>query len=201
MPKQSRMREEAESCVLLQKRMRGILARRKTDAVRAEEMAFLGFSRPTDLGGDDPFVKAKENAEKRKLTQKLNQALYEEAQLYLTQEIDDLTGLTKVEETLKERREWVQKYKLDHNGKYPNDANAFYVEQKKAEAEAAAAEEEEMQNTGFKRETRTKKGGKAGKKDDSRKGIGANETVRKFDAFTTEFADHWEGRDESKNLD
>ena len=37
--------QEAESCVFIQRRIRGILARKAVDRMREEEMEFLGMAR------------------------------------------------------------------------------------------------------------------------------------------------------------
>lgn len=70
--------------------MRGILARRKVDRERHKEMAFLGIMRVPDPNVVDPFVQLKETEEKRKMTQKLNYALYEEAMISMKEELDEL---------------------------------------------------------------------------------------------------------------
>ena len=67
-PFQSRQQQESESCVFLQKRMRGILARRKVDLERHKEMAFLGITHVKDPNAVDPYVQLKETQEKRKMT-------------------------------------------------------------------------------------------------------------------------------------
>lgn len=41
----SKDQKEIESCVILQRRMRGILARKKVEEMRDEEMEFLGMKR------------------------------------------------------------------------------------------------------------------------------------------------------------
>ena len=54
---------ENESCCFIQRRIRGILARKYVDRLREEEMEFLGMSRkkktPTELM-NDPIAKMEE---------------------------------------------------------------------------------------------------------------------------------------------
>jgi len=52
--------KEIESCVVLQRRMRGILARKTVDGMREEEMEFLGMKRKKKTQEDllnDPIKK------------------------------------------------------------------------------------------------------------------------------------------------
>ena len=132
-PFQSRQQQESESCVFLQKRMRGILARRKVRIERHKEMAFLGIMHIKDENKDDPFEKLRETEEKRKMTQKLNYALYEEAMISMKEELDDLTGTTKMEEMIKDRRQWIRRYQSEHNNKLPDDIKLYHDQFKKEE--------------------------------------------------------------------
>jgi hypothetical protein len=55
--------QENESCVFIQRRIRGILARKHVDRLREEEMEFLGMSRKKKSPADminDPVKKAGE---------------------------------------------------------------------------------------------------------------------------------------------
>ena len=61
--------QENESCVLLQKHMRGILARKHVEKMRAEEMEFLGMQRKKKTAQeerDDPIKKMEQTRKERK---------------------------------------------------------------------------------------------------------------------------------------
>ena len=64
--------KEIESCVMLQKRMRGILARKAVEKVRLEEMEFLGMQRKTKTKEEllnDPIKKMDQMKLERKKIQ------------------------------------------------------------------------------------------------------------------------------------
>lgn len=64
--------KEIESCVMLQKRMRGILARKAVEKVRLEEMEFLGMQRKTKTTEEllnDPIKKMDQMKLERKKIQ------------------------------------------------------------------------------------------------------------------------------------
>ena len=82
--------KENESCVFIQRRIRGILARKFVDRLREEEMEFLGMSRkkktPTDLL-KDPLKKQDQTLQERKETQETHNERYLEALKDIQEEI------------------------------------------------------------------------------------------------------------------
>jgi hypothetical protein len=56
MPEGSKDVQEVESCVFIQRRMRGIYARKLIENMRAKERVFLGFeARKKEKGEEDPL--------------------------------------------------------------------------------------------------------------------------------------------------
>ena len=65
----SKESQENESCVFLQKRMRGILARKYVERLRCEEMEFLGMvkkQKTPDEERSDPIKKMEQTRKERK---------------------------------------------------------------------------------------------------------------------------------------
>ena len=66
---QNNENKEAESCVFMQRRIRGILARKYVERMREEEMEFLGMCRkkksPAELM-NDPLKKMNETMKERR---------------------------------------------------------------------------------------------------------------------------------------
>lgn len=54
---------ENEATLVIQRRMRGIIARKRIDEIRQEEMVFLGMSRKPRV---DPINRAKKTMDERK---------------------------------------------------------------------------------------------------------------------------------------
>ena len=62
--------QETESCIYIQKRIAGILARKNIERMRVEEMEFLGMSRKKKTDEEqknDPIAKLEETRRERKL--------------------------------------------------------------------------------------------------------------------------------------
>ena len=89
-------------------------------------MNFLGMSRMKDDSVNDHFAALEETREKRKMTQKLNQAHYEDAMLSMKDELDKLKGVTVMEDMLKDRREWISDYRHKNN-KIPEDITGYHA--------------------------------------------------------------------------
>jgi len=70
LPTSNQDNQQTESCVFIQKFARGILARKKIQAMRYTEMEFLGMKRKTV--DDDPFQELKVNDYIRKGIQEGN---------------------------------------------------------------------------------------------------------------------------------
>lgn len=102
--------KEIESCVMIQKRMRGILARKEVDVLRNDEMEFLGMSRkkPTpEEALEGPIKKQNQMMLERKKVQQGYMKAYDDAKDLIKGEIDDNQGVDILEKMLNERREWV----------------------------------------------------------------------------------------------
>jgi hypothetical protein len=63
----SKDQQENDAALFIQRRIKGILARKRIDEIRAEEMVFLGMSRKPKLG---PIAQMKKTMDERKQIQK-----------------------------------------------------------------------------------------------------------------------------------
>lgn len=66
----SKENQETDSCIFIQKRLNGILARKNIERMRIEEMEFLGMSRKkktVEEEKNNPIVKLEETRKERKL--------------------------------------------------------------------------------------------------------------------------------------
>ena len=133
---------------------------------------------------------------------------------FLKDEVECNEGQDIEENMLKERRDWVQEYKANHNGKAPDDLKDFYdrfnvetpLTPEEQEAKRLQDEEDAKAKKGKKDKAKKDKGKKKKKKggDDDDGGkqtvkIGPSELVRKFDEFYEDYTDVWANRDEEKN--
>ena len=212
---QSQQVKEAKAAEFLQKRFRGILARRTVEEMREDEMVFLGMKpRPqtaAELAADP--VKAREETKNRaKMIQRANQNDYEKQRVELMKDITAVEGYDIKDKMLKERRDWITEHK-GLFGKIPNDLekfNARFSEEgplsPEEEAAKAAAAEEDGKKKDKKKDKgkKKKKKGKGDKEDggeDKVAKIGPNELVRKFDVFYDDYNNKWANRDETQNHD
>jgi hypothetical protein len=165
----------SEACVLLQRRMRGILARKQVESMREEEMEFLGMKRKKKTPEEmlnDPIKKMKASMADRKKIQEGYMKAYKNAKVQVKEEMDDNQGTDLMEKMLNERRDWVNEQRGKNLGKVPEDCKGFYdrlnVEAPLSPEEEAAraAEEEEAAAKGKKKKEKKKEGKKKkGKKD------------------------------------
>jgi len=82
--------QENRASILVQKRLRGILARKRVEELRQEEMVFLGMARKPKTQEemkDDPIQKMKKTEEERKLKRKTYMEEFDNAKEELKQEI------------------------------------------------------------------------------------------------------------------
>ena len=87
--------KENNACVYVQRRIRGILARKFVERLRAEEMEFLGMQRKKKTPEEernDPIKKMEQTRAERKLVQENNFKRYQDAKLLLKEEIDENEG-------------------------------------------------------------------------------------------------------------
>jgi hypothetical protein len=97
--------QDNESTLLIQKRMKGVLARKRIDDLRQEEMVFLGMSRKPR---NEPINKAKKTMADRKEIQKSYMTDYMDAKTDVKDEIYNMEEDEIREKMLKERRDWIQ---------------------------------------------------------------------------------------------
>lgn len=196
---------ENDAALLIQKRLKGILARKRIDDLRQEEMVFLGMSRKPKK---EPIDRMKDKMKERKEIQSSYMEQYIDAKLDVKGEIIDMEEDEIREQMLKERRDWIQEQKAQKGGKPPDDVKGFYdrviVEEKDDEGDDEG-EDAGPKGKGKKEEPKKgkgKKGPAAGDDDDEEKQtvkLGTTEIVQKFDEFYEDYNGLWADRDESDN--
>lgn len=127
--RKTRDQQENEATLFIQRRLRGILARKRIEDMRQEEMVFLGMARKPRTKEElrnDPVERMKKTQQDRKLKQQQFMNQFEDAKKDLKEEITENEGLDIQEHMLKERRDWVQEYKALHANKPPTDLKDFY---------------------------------------------------------------------------
>ena len=210
--------EENEASVFIQKRLRGILARKRVEELRQDEMVFLGMARKPKTKEEiknDPIEKSKRTMDERKMKQKNYHEKFDIAKELLKGEIDENEGLDIRDTMLKERRDWIQEYKSTHANKPPEDLTGFYerfnleTPLSPEEEEAKRLQEEEDAKGKKKKKKDEKKKDKKKKKkgdkdDDESKQIikfQPTEVIQKFDDFYSDYNELWANRDESENYE
>lgn len=178
----------------VQRRIRGILARKQVELMRQEEMVFLGMVRkPKDPKEEDPISQMLQTKSHRKQLQEDHMIVFDNAKQELMDYIKEVEGNDIEENMLKERRDWVMDEKAKMNGQIPSDISKFY-ERNNLETPLSPEEEEAK-----KLEKEAEKGKKGAKKADKGKAkgkgkgkgekeeknqvakIGPSEVVLKFD--------------------
>ena len=154
---------ENEATLVIQRRMRGIIARKRIDEIRQEEMVFLGMSRKPRT---DPINRAKKTMDERKQIQKSYMSEYLDAKNEVKGEIYEMEEDEIREGMLKERREWIQEVKATKGGKPPEDVKGFY-ERVKEEDKDGEGDDEGGEGGGAAEEAKGK-----GKKEEPKKGKG-----------------------------
>ena len=201
---------ENEATLVIQRRMRGIIARKRIDEIRQEEMVFLGMSRKPRV---DPINRAKKTMDERKQIQKSYMSEYLDAKNEVKGEIYEMEEDEIREGMLKERREWIQEVKATKGGKPPEDVKGFYERVKEEDKDGEGDDEggegggaaEEAKGKGKKEEPKKGKGKKAaagGDDDEDDKQvikIGPSEVVQKFDEFYEDYNLIWSNKDEADN--
>jgi len=122
--------DEANNMILMiQNRIRGILARKEGEELRMKEMEFLGMAQKAKTQQEilnDPIEKMKKNGENRRMIRQTNEEDFNTAKELLKEEIANTEGVEISESMKKERRDWIQEYRGLHNGKPPADLKDFY---------------------------------------------------------------------------
>jgi IQ and AAA domain-containing protein len=204
----SRDELDNEATLLIQKRMKGVLARKRIDDLRQEEMVFLGMSRKPK---NEPINRAKKTMDERKQIQKSYMGEYLDAKTEVKEEIYNMEEDEIREKMLKERRDWIQEAKALKGGKPPEDVKGFYERVKEedkdgeGEGDGDGDAPEEAKGKGKKEEPKgkgKKAKGAAGDDDDDDKQvikIGPSEVIQKFDEFYEDYNNIWSNKDESGN--
>ena len=155
---------ENEATLVIQRRMRGIIARKRIDEIRQEEMVFLGMSRKPRT---DPINRAKKTMDERKQIQKSYMSEYLDAKNEVKGEIYEMEEDEIREGMLKERREWIQEVKATKGGKPPEDVKGFYERVKEEDKDGEGDDEGGEGGAGGAEEAKGK-----GKKEEPKKGKG-----------------------------
>jgi hypothetical protein len=201
--------------LFIQKRIRGILARKNVERLRADEMEFLGMVRKKKTEEEmrsDPIKKMEDTRKERKMVQDANWKKYLDAKEALKDEIIDNEGIDIQENMLKDRRDWInEKMELELN-KIPEDITKFYERFKvedpppSNDEEAARKQAEDDEKAAKKKKKGEKKAKKKKTKkdddDDPTKGmkqLGTTEVTRKFEEQYKQFNEDWATRDETEN--
>lgn len=206
--------KEQAAAEFVQRRIRAILARKQVEAMRQEEMIFLGMQRKPKTDEElkhGPIQMAEGTAENRKQKQEDNMLVFDKAKQDLGDEIDNIEGNDIVDKMLKERRDWIQEQKAMQAGKPPADIVKFYernnLETPLSPEEQAIKDAEAEAEGGKKKKKDAKKKGKKGKGgddgDDDKQvaKIGPSEVVQKFDEFYSDYNKVWADRDDTGNQD
>jgi hypothetical protein len=175
--------QEAEGAIFIQKRLKGILARKKIEEMRLEEMVFLGMSRkqPTkEEMAKDPLKLSTETEIKRKRKQVAHSKNLRDAREQIIEDIVEDEETDIMNEMRKERRDWITEWKETHNKKPPENFVDFYARFNVEENPDKSDDEEDDakgKGKGKGKDAGKGKGGK-GKKggDDDDEGVKALET-------------------------
>ena len=110
LPNPNKENQENESCVFIQQRIRGILARLYVEKMRDKEQQFLGMKvtpKTAEQMKNDPIViQEQKNAERKNILEG-NWKHYQMALEKYTVEIDKNMGNDLIEGMLKDRRKWI----------------------------------------------------------------------------------------------
>lgn len=128
MVEKNTQQKDNEYAVILQKRLRGILDRKKVEAMRQEELIFLGMARPKtrDQSRGTSIAQMKNRQRNRKLVQEENAKQFENDKEEIKDLIKDNEGPDIIANMSEDRRKWIQEYKANHAGKVPDDLTDFY---------------------------------------------------------------------------
>jgi hypothetical protein len=211
-----------EACIRFQKLFKGMIDRKRIEAIRNEELVFLGMApKPKDITdkSQDPNRKARDTGDSRKATQIEKMKDYENAKEELKEEIKDNQGPDIQEAMIQERREWITLEIQKKGGTIPSSLEEFYKrynvdvplspeeeELKKLLEEEDAKKKAKGKGKGKKDEKKPAKGkGKKGKVEDDGKEdiklVGPPEEVQKFNEFQDDFNNKWANKDETENFE
>ena len=208
--KASTEQAEDESAKIVQCHIRGILARKEIEKMREEEMIFLGMKRKPKSDEEiknDPIKDAEVTRANRKAIQEAHWEEFVAQKKELKEEIEKIEGEDITETMLKERRDWVQRFRAEF-GKVPDNLDKYY--ERHNVLEPLSPEEEEKKNAEDEENAKSKKDKKKAKKSKKAAGgdgddkpkmldMGPTEVVRKFEEFYEGYNVDWANRDERDN--
>ena len=202
--------KEKRATVLIQKQLKGVIARAKTGKMRQEELYFLGMAEKPKTQEEEKkssSVRVKEIEATHKKTQR---EVYEEYKNYIT-EAKDMIKLNEEfdihDKMYDERMLWIIDYRRDHAGKLPKGVANFYkrneVEKPKTEEELAAEEAKKADKAKKKdKKPKEKKASKkkGEKKEDKKEYLWTGPTtdaVVQLEDQTEKYSKVWEKKDET----
>ena len=203
--------KEKKATILIQKRLKGLIARAKTDKMRQEELYFLGMADKPKTAEEEKkssALRVKEIEAQRKKLQKEVHEEYKNA-IIETKEMIKLNEEFDIRDKMyDERMLWIIDYRRDHGGKLPKGVEAFYKrnEVEKPKTEAELAEEEAKKGAkdkkkGDKKPKEKKADKKKGEKKEPKKEYlwtgPTTDAVVQLEATTEGYTKVWEKKDET----
>lgn len=200
---------ERKATILIQKRLKGLLARRKTGRMRQEELYFLGMAEKPKTKEEEKksnTSRVKEIESKRKKDQKEIQVEYLNAKAETEEMIKQNEEFDIRDRMIDERRLWYIDYQRDHGGKLPKDVKEFAkrgeVEipdpNKEAEEDAKGSKKKDK---GEKKSKEKKGKGKKGEKKEPKKEYiftgPTTDVILMLQDRTDQFIKIWEKKDET----
>jgi ATP-dependent 26S proteasome regulatory subunit len=202
--------KDNRATLLVQKRLKGLIARAKVNKMRQEELYFLGMAeRPKTLeelkNSTSEKVKDIEASRKRR-----QEEIYKDYKNSITKIKDEIKANEEFDmrdQMLDERMLWIIDYRRDHGGKLPKGVPEFYkrlnVEKPKTEEQLALEEAMKAAKKGKKGEKKAAK--KAGKKKGEKKVAKkeylwtgpTTDAVIQLQGETEKYIKTWENKDES----
>ena len=198
--------KEQKANLLIQKRLKGLIARRQIDQMRQNEMRFLGMldsPKTEEEEKNSTAAKVKAIEEKRKKDQEDAYADFKNAILKMKDIIKLNEEFDIRDKMYDERMLWIIDHRRNNDGKLPKYAADFY---KRADV-GKPKTEEELANEAAKKGAKGKKAApkKAGKKKGEKKEVKkeylwtgpTTDAVIQLEKATENFSNIWEKKDES----
>ncbi len=201
--------KERRATVLVQKRMKALIARMKTEKMRQEELYFLGMvERPKTLEQEkkSSAAKVKEIEARRKKVQKEVQEDYKNALTDAKDAIKLNEEFDMRDKMYDERMLWIIDYRRDHRGALPKNVADFYkrndVDKPKTAEELAEEEAKKAAKSKKKKEVKKpKKKSKKGDKKEEKKSYQwtgpTTDAVLQLESATNKYKLAWESKDET----
>ncbi len=201
--------KEKRATVLVQKRLKGVIARAKIQKMRQEELYFLGMAdKPKSLEEEkkDSAAKVREIEATRKKVQK---EVYEDYRNAITDAKDSIKlneEFDMRDKMYDERMLWIIDYRRDHKGALPKNVADFYkrndVDKPKSAEELAEEEAKAAAKKKKKPEKKPKKASKKkGQKEEEKKAYQwtgpTTDAVLQLESNTEKYSKVWEKKDET----